>query len=261
MKEIISTAFDLTKKNALILIGAILCLMVITLLINFLTSTLSLLPYMMFISNLISIASQIYFGIMLLKLFLLIIDGKEPEFSEIIPKFNETIRYTSVTFLTALISIVTFIICIFLSTAVGILDPRILSMLGEIAVLNQNQSSNIQLNYTATEIFTGLGMLFIISIPAIILYLRLSFANYIIIDNQHESPTTALMRSVNITKGYVLYIILAFIIIILINLVGILLFLVGLFFTIPMSALVLLLLYRSLDQNYQAELLENSTNE
>ncbi len=261
MKEIISTAFDLTKKNALILIGAILCLMVISLLISFLTSALMLLPYMMFISNLISIVAQIYFGMLLLKLFLSIIDGKEPEFSEIIPKFNEVIRYTSVTFLTALISIVTFMICIFLSSAIGILDPRILAMLGEMITTSQNQSSNIVLNYTSTEIFTGIGVLFVISIPAIILYLRLSFANYIIIDNENESPTSALMRSVNITKGYVLYIILATILIILINVVGLLLFVVGLFFTIPMSALVLILLYRSLDQNYQAELLENSTNE
>lgn len=256
MKEIIKNAYALTKKHALLLIGAILSFFVLSMIIGFISASFQSVPVVYLISQIISVALRLFISVMLIKLVLSIVDGKEPEYSDIKPKLSEMMRFFSSSLLVFLIFLVVYMITIFLMGAVGVLNSNITAMLSDIYLNNQNIN-----NYTSQEILYAFGVLFLLAIPAILLYLRLQFANYIVIDKENETAFTAVMRSANITKGYLFYIVLTVLAIILLNIIGTLLFFVGLLFTVPMSVIMFVLLYRSLEQNYEVDLLENTTNE
>ncbi len=256
MIEIIKNAFALTKKHALILIGAILSIFVLSMIIGFITSAFAAVPVMNLIANIVSVAFQLYMGVALIKLVLTIVDGREPEFSDIKPKLSEMLKYFSSGLLVALIFLVVFMITIFLMGAIGVINTNITSMLSELFLNAENASK-----YSSQEIIYGIGVLFLLAIPAIILYFRLQFANYIVIDKENETAFTAVMRSARITKGYLFYIVLTLISILLLNIIGLLMFFVGLLFTIPMSVVMLILLYRNLEQNYEEDSIQISNNE
>ncbi len=256
MIEIIKNAFALTKKHALILIGAILSIFVLSMIIGFITSAFAAVPIMNLIANIVSVAFQLYMGVALIKLVLTIVDGREPEFSDIKPKLSEILKYFSSGLLVALIFLVVFMITIFLMGAIGVINTNITSMLSELFLNAENASK-----YSSQEIIYGIGVLFLLAIPAIILYFRLQFANYIVIDKENETAFTAVMRSARITKGYLFYIVLTLISILLLNIIGLLMFFVGLLFTIPMSVVMLILLYRNLEQNYEEDSIQISNNE
>ncbi len=256
MIDIIKNAFALTKKHALILIGAILSIFVISMIIGFITSAFVSIPFLNALANIVSVACQLYLGVALLKLVFAIVDGREPEFSDIKPRFSEILKYFSSGLLIALIFLVVFMATIFLMGSIGVINTNITSMLSDIFLNAENASK-----YSSQEIIYGIGVLFLLAIPAIILYFRLQFANYIVIDKENETAFTAVMRSARITKGYLFYIVLAVFCIILLNIIGLLMFFVGLLFTMPMSLLILILLYRNLEQNYEEDTIEISTNE
>jgi hypothetical protein len=256
MIDIIKNAFALTKKHALILIGAILSILVISMIIGFITSAFAAVPIMNLLANIVSVALQLYMGVALVKLVLAIVDDREPEFSDIKPKLSEMLKYFSSGLLVALIFLVVFMLTIFLMGAIGVINTNITTMLSELFLNPENASK-----YSSQEIAYGIGVLFLLAIPAIILYFRLQFANYIVIDKENETAFTAVMRSARITKGYLFYIVLAVLCIILLNIIGLLMFFVGLLFTMPMSLLILILLYRNLEQNYEEDTIEISTNE
>jgi hypothetical protein len=256
MKEIFNNAFTLTKKHALILIGAILSLFVISMIFSFITAAFANVPVINVVANLASLAFQLYLGVVLIKLVLCLIDGKEPEFSDIKPTFLEVMKYFTSGVLVALIFMVVFMITLFLMSAIGVINTNISGMLSDIFLNKENV-----VKYSSKEIAYGFGVLFLMAIPAFLLYLRLQFANYIVIDKENETAFTAVMRSANITKGYLFYIVLTVFVIILLNIIGLLLLFVGLLFTIPMSFVMLVLLYRSLEQNYEADLIEQSTQQ
>jgi hypothetical protein len=256
MIDIIKNAYELTKKHALILIGALLGVFVISMIFGFITAAFAAIPFMDLIANIISLIFQLYLSVALVKLGFAIIDGKEPEFSDIKPAFSEVIKYLSSSLLVTLIFLVVFMVSVFFMGAIGVINESITAMLSDI-FLNQTNISK----YAPEEIAYGFGVLLLIAVPALLLYLRLQFANYIVIDKPHETAFSAVMRSANISKGYLWYLVLMVLSIVLLNIIGVLLFLVGLLFTIPMSFVMLLLMYRTLEQNYEEENTEASIQE
>lgn len=256
MIEIIKNAFALTKKHALILIGAVLSILVLSMIISFITAAFAAVPFMNLLANIVSLAFQLYLGVALVKLVLTIVDDREPEFADIKPKFSEMMKYLTSGLLVFLIFLVVFMITIFLMGAAGVINTNITSMLSDIFTDAKNASK-----YSSNEIVYGMGVLFLLAIPAILLYFRLQFANYIVIDKENETAFTAVMRSARITKGYLFYIILTILSIVLLNIIGLLMFFVGLLFTMPMSLLILILMYRNLEKNYEEDNIEISTNE
>ncbi len=107
--------------------------------------------------------------------------------------------------------------------------------------------------YTSNEILYALMALLLLLLPAMLLMMRLQFATYYIIDKK-MNIAAALMRSLMITKGYLFYIVLVFLLIILLNIVGLLFAFVGLLFTIPMTMIIIAMLYKSLDENFVEEI-------
>jgi uncharacterized membrane protein len=90
--------------------------------------------------------------------------------------------------------------------------------------------------------------------------MRLQFASYLVIDKKLDLGIS-INHSFKITKGYLLYIVLTVIVIVLLNILGIIALFIGLLFTIPMSMLIMILLYRSLEQTYLESHPENTTAE
>lgn len=245
MIEIIKTAFELTKKNALVLIGLLLSIFVISMLLSFIVGAFPAGSMLYFVFNIISTLLQVYIGIAIVKYILAIVDGREVEFSEIVPSFNEFTRYITSGLLIAVICLVIFMLTIGLLLMIGAIKPNVMQVFTDLA-----QDSKNLANYSSTEILVVMGVFFLMLIPALIVYLRLQFANYIVIDKPEESPSNAIFMSYRMTKGYTLYLVLLILVSILLNIIGVLLFIVGLVFTIPMTYIIIVVLYRSLEQNY-----------
>jgi uncharacterized membrane protein len=92
-----------------------------------------------------------------------------------------------------------------------------------------------------------LGFILLI-IPGIIIGLRLQFFNYLIFE-KNFNIIESFKTSWKITKGSTLKLFLLSIILTLINLLGLLFFLIGLFFTIPLTRLISISVYKKLSLN------------
>ena len=102
---------------------------------------------------------------------------------------------------------------------------------------------------TAVIVFAG-TLLFII--PGIIASVGLMFAKYYIAENRGEVKD-ALKKSWQMTKGYKWKLFGLLIVVGLFNILGFFAFVIGLVVTIPISTLVLMLVYRKLDDDFVQE--------
>ena len=93
-------------------------------------------------------------------------------------------------------------------------------------------------------LITIIGLILLV-VPGIIWAVRLQFAPYFVVDKRLE-PFDALSKSWEATRGHVGQLLLLTVTLVLINLVGVLLFGVGLLITIPLSMLASVYAYRKL---------------
>jgi uncharacterized membrane protein len=102
--------------------------------------------------------------------------------------------------------------------------------------------------YVAAMIIVGIAVcmgLLLLVVPGIIFLLRLWFVGFVIVDEK-AGPLEAIQRSWDITRGYTMDLFLLFILLVGLNLLGVLLLLVGLLVTVPISGLALAYVYRHL---------------
>ena len=112
------------------------------------------------------------------------------------------------------------------------------------------QEYRIFWRYLGVSILVGLtvaGGLILLIIPGIIWLVRFSFSPIIIIDNK-VSPVAAMKESYAITKGSFWKILLFWIVIGLINLLGLIFFGIGLLITVPVSTFASIYVYRELSK-------------
>ena len=145
------------------------------------------------------------------------------------------------------IELISFIVGIVL--AMGLIRASLAVLEGrqpEIGMLFQTEGFG---PYLVGSILVGIGVfigLFLCIVPGVILGLMWEFFGYVIIENPTISPTDAMRRSAEITKGYRWQLLGLTILLFLINLVGILALGVGLFFTYGISAVALAYAYKVL---------------
>lgn len=250
MLDLFKQSFQITKKNIIVLIGLILSIGIViggTYMIQSLLAGNSVLG---FVSNFAFTLLRVFISVALLKLCLLLIDNREPEFSDIKPSWNETLKYLMLNlFLTIIMIIVVMLFAGFLGM-IGLLRPGLPDLYQTMFMKPEEITK-----FTSNEIIYGILALFILMLPAMLLMLRLQFASYYIIDKKMDIGA-ALMRSLAITKGYLFYIVLVFLLIVVLNIIGLMLAFVGLLFTIPMTMIVIAMLYKSLDENYTEVIVE-----
>jgi uncharacterized membrane protein len=104
------------------------------------------------------------------------------------------------------------------------------------------------INYFLASLLTGLiviGGLILLIIPGIYFAFRLKFAAYLVID-KNLGPVEAIKKSWKMTKGNVWNLFFFGILLGLINILGFICLLVGLFITVPLSMLATAFVYRKL---------------
>jgi uncharacterized membrane protein len=103
-------------------------------------------------------------------------------------------------------------------------------------------------NYAIASILNGLivvGGLILLVIPGIFFAIRLQYTSYLIVD-KNLGPIEAIKASWNITRGNVWNLFFFGILICLINVLGVLCLLIGLFITVPLGMLATAFVYRKL---------------
>lgn len=102
--------------------------------------------------------------------------------------------------------------------------------------------------YVLAIILLGLSVVgghILLIIPGIIFAVRLAFVKFIIIENEIK-PMEALRESKRITKGYRWKLFWFFLVLLLINLLGLICLIVGIFYTAPLTALAVVIVYKKL---------------
>lgn len=154
---------------------------------------------------------------------------------------------TSSVFGRLVIQLISFIVGIVL--AMGLIRASIAVLEGrrpEVAMLFQTEGFG---SYLVASILVGIAVfvgLFLCIVPGVILGLMWMFFGYVVVENPTISPTDAMRRSAEITKGYRWQLLGLVILLFLINLLGAILLLVGLFFTYGISAVAVAYAYKVL---------------
>jgi uncharacterized membrane protein len=177
------------------------------------------------LSNLIVFVFLIIIKIGYTKIFLRMHDGEKPRFLEIFDQYGIFWRYIGT-------SILVFL-------PIAILGLLIYVLLIEIIL------SALLLSFITLDILAL--MIALIIAASVFWVVILSFSLLIVIDDK-IGPVAAIKESYAITKGNFWKILLFFIVIGLINLLGLLLFWVGLLITVPVSTFASIYVYRELSK-------------
>jgi uncharacterized membrane protein len=215
-KEVLRESYALTKKHFLFLFGLIL--------INLAIGT--ILAQIPVIGQLISIALSIATTCVIL----LIAGGHTPLYKDMLRPFR--------TYLTFWHYFLAMLLVFFLSMAVA----------GSLMLLGYAGS-------TATEGWAPLVIAALIVLALVAYYgLRLSFFRFLIVEDENLGPISALKKSLSMTRNR-FWKLAGFVgVLFLLNLLGLLAFVIGLIFTVPMSWIAFALVYRKWNtQTYRTE--------
>ncbi len=248
MLDLFKQSFQITKKNIIVLLGLSLTIGIIMFVTYTIQTLLASNSIMSFISNFAFTLLRVYVSVALLKLCLILIDNREPEFSDIKPSWNETLRYLMLNLFMIVIVLIVVMLFSGLLGMFGLIRPGLMELYATMMLKPEELTK-----YSSNEIIYAFIALALLLLPAMLLMMRLQFASYYIIDKKMDVGAS-LMRSLMITKGYLFYIVLVFLLIILLNIVGLLFAFVGLIFTIPMTMIIIAMLYKSLDENFVEEI-------
>ncbi len=248
MLDLFKQSFQITKKNIIVLLGLSLTIGIIIIVTYTLQNLLTGNAVISFISNFAFTLLRVFVSVALLKLCLILIDNKEPEFSDIKPSWNETLRYLMLNLFMTVIVLIVVMLFAGLLGMFGLIRPGLMELYQNMMMKPEELTK-----YSSNEIIYAFMALALLLLPAMLLMMRLQFASYYIIDKKMDIGAS-LMRSLMITKGYLFYIVLVFLLIILLNIVGLLFAFVGLLFTIPMTMIIIAMLYKSLDENFVEEI-------
>jgi hypothetical protein len=220
ISEILNKAWKLTSQNLTILLGLQISFFTFFILLTLLISgTKDSLPLMSFFFNAVNFILQVIFTLGMIRICLKIIDQEEVKFRDIIPNFQHSVRYVSASLFIAIIALMIFF-----------------SIFSLFTMANSNFMQNEYNKYI-------LG--FFVAIPILIIALRFQFYSYIIVD-RNRSTFSSLLRSYLITKEHLGTLVVLILLLILINVLGALLLLIGLLFSIPVSMFIMALVYREL---------------
>ena len=221
--EVLGFGWRVMKDNFWLFIGAALVLFLIALPVQILNSVAehhpeTIPPFLVFASLAVMPIIEIIVGIGFIKISLAFCDGNRPKFSTLFDAQDCFWRYIGAAFLYCLIMMGTFVGGIFL--------PKFLS-------------------FTTYIPYSGFLVLLVVIIMTVVLSIKFSLCFYFVIDKK-LGPITALRASSRTTMGAKLSLFVFGILCGLINFVGVLCFVVGLFATFPAVMVAMALVYRQL---------------
>lgn len=223
--QLLKDAFRDTKNNFPVLLGLLLLVFLGSFLIGILVNVVvRFVPAIGFLLNVASNILQAYFTLGLINICLLIVRGKEYDTQDLFVPFSYVWRYIVAVFFIVIAAVFIALPFILSINLTGIID----------------YASFIQ---TLSHIsLTSLSILFATIMVFIYFSCRIMFYTYLIVESDFSAFET-ITESFQMTKGNVGLTLKFLVIIILLNLLGAALLLVGLLFTLPMTYMMMTRLY------------------
>lgn len=234
LSALVKSTFEDTKKHFFVLIGLILSVLLGNILVQLFVELITKISP--FIGSLLSFGFmlvQAYITLGLTNICLLIARGKDYETRDLFVPVNQLFRYLKV------VVLVVF-------GAMLLIAPLLFTADWQSIVKSLQTGVRPDVPFGAT--------FFIVLIPTLIVFLylalRLSFYLYLILESDF-STTEIISESFKMTKGRVGILLLCLLTIIGLNIIGLLLLVIGLCFTVPMSYILMARLYTIIaDEQY-----------
>jgi uncharacterized membrane protein YesL len=128
MLDLFKQSFQITKKNIIVLLGLSLTIGIIMFVTYTIQTLLASNSIMSFISNFAFTLLRVYVSVALLKLCLILIDNREPEFSDIKPSWNETLRYLMLNLFMIVIVLIVVMLFSGLLGMFGLIRPGLMEL-------------------------------------------------------------------------------------------------------------------------------------
>lgn len=220
-------SWDFMKKQGVTMVGLYLAFMVVSLFLGLISGN-DVTSVRYILGNLLAAILSWGFGMGFGKLILNILDGMEPKMSVFLSIWSRAWTYLKL----------------------EILILSVIVVLGLIAFIAADFTIKTPLAISVFIPLLGYLILAGLSILLCWIMIRISFAGVIILDTE-LGCRAALKRSWCITKGYEWKLILLYLSILLLNILGLLALVIGVFFTIVMSLFISMIAYRVLWALYQ----------
>lgn len=245
----LKTGWALTRKHFIVMLGLLLGIMVLSWIISMVGGT-DIFSFRYWVISLVNIILPIWLGAGLNKIMLNAYAGEEPSFSV----FGDMFRK-----LGGLIG---------LNLIVGIVSalPLIVGFIIWIAGLGASMavtdfSDPYEMGYALGAMFSGTTGIVSIILGLLSLYLtlRLMFAIYAYVDDSSVGVFGAIQRSWSMTHGNMGKIILCFLMMIVLNLIGLAVLIVGILVTLIISAFMIVAMYEQIKASEQPATVEPAT--
>ncbi len=227
--ELLKTAFSDTKNHFFVLFGLILMVFLGSFIMELIVQALAqLIPAIGFVFKIGSYILQAYVTLGLVNLCLLIVRGHEYETKDLLVPFSTVIRYLGVVFIISFVVVVLMLPFAFSLNWTGSITD----------FMNMEDGFKLPFDLTTTS-YVLLPITFLV---VFYLLIRVLFYNYLIVESDF-SINDIITESIKLTKGKVGFLTSLMLIVMLLNVLGVLLLLVGILFTIPMSYLLITRVY------------------
>jgi uncharacterized membrane protein len=232
VNEILADAWQLAKKNIVILLGFTAVQFAFILMVTtILTSLLGVASGAgVLIQNIILSLFDAFFTVAFYQVFFKVIDeDTDPEFPDFIPNLVKAVNFLIVKLITGLVLVF------------------IIAVISSVYFYNkQDIDTSNPFSWDLIPVYA------LIAIPLIFLTIRLCFVVCFIVD-QESGASESISQSWAITKGHFWFVTLLFLVMLGLNILGAMALFIGLLFTVPFSSLILITAYRHLVNNYNEE--------
>lgn len=233
LKDVLRDSWDLARGNLFILLGFtavqfasfIIVSMVTNLIFGDVTST-------GLVVNIVINLFDAFFSVAFYQVFFKLIDQPgDAEFPDFVPNLVKAVNFL-------IVKLILGLGIVFIIAISGSLYALVLP--------------DIQLEPESTFSLQMLPLYLFVGIAVILITIRLAFVTCFIVD-QDSGSSESISQSWTLTKGHFWFVFTIFLYMLIINILGAMLFFVGLLFSVPFSSIMLIIAYRHLENSYIEE--------
>lgn len=237
----LKTGWALTRKHFIVMLGLLLGIMVLSWIISMVGGN-DVFSFRYWIISLVNLILPIWLGASLNKIMLNAYAGEEPSFSVFGDMFRKLGGLIGLNLLVGIVSALPVIIGFVIWGA---------GLGASLAVTDF--SDPYAMGYALGAMFSGTtGIVFIIlGLLSLYLTLRLMFAVYAYVDDSSVGVFGAIQRSWSMTHGNMVKIILCFLMMVVLNLIGLVVLIVGILVTLIISGFMMVAMYEQIKESEQ----------
>lgn len=244
----LKTGWALTRKHFIVMLGLLLGIMVLSWIISMVGGT-DIFSFRYWVISLVNIILPIWLGAGLNKIMLNAYAGEEPSFSVFGDMFRKLGGLIGVNLIVGIVSALPLIVGVIIWIA-GLGASMAVSDL----------SDPYEMGYVLGSMFSGTTGIVSIILGLLSLYLtlRLMFAIYAYVDDFSVGVFGAIQRSWSMTHGNMGKIILCFLMMIVLNLIGLAVLIVGILVTLIISGFMMVVMYEQIKESEQSAVVDET---